>query len=93
MSVNYDQATDANERGYSLPVDCCVGDDSVQPTYVTTISKSGPSDKGLPARLTEQGGPTPSAAQFGSPKGAPRTYDSVPVGYDRDVTTDNNYVR
>lgn len=82
MPISGDQYTDRNAQRFSLPMDSCVGDDGPSPEQVTRISTGAGPSGGLPGRLGLRGGPGPSASQFGSPTGRPKSFTSVPVGYD-----------
>lgn len=95
MPINPDQVTDKNALRYSLPVDSCVGDAGPSPEQARMISRGGGRDSGL-SRTTLTGGPTSTqtAQAFGKSAGrSPSQGGPVPVGFDPDYTSDNNYSR
>lgn len=91
----YDVSLDDNTQGFSLPKNCCVGNDA-SPTRVTTISTSRGKDLAQAPGGTFRIAADDRAGDLLSlydKTGPPTSFDNVPVGYDRDTTTDNNYIR
>lgn len=101
MPISADIQLDPNKQRFSQPLDSCVGDGGPSPAEVAVLSKgSGPASgaKSFDPRggsVTAGGGKGRSRAQVLTENWIPPTEAAagVKVGYDRDDTTDNNYVR
>lgn len=91
MPIDPSQYTDKDQRRFSLPMDSCVGDDGPEPAEVTMISTGRGPSSGLPATLALSGGSLTAGGARG--KANAQTGGGVPVGFDPDYTTDDNYVR